>query len=65
MAGIDQASKRWSARGAATPAGRQLALYLAHGVTTARGLAAAPAALPGQLRLRDRIARACRTSIVV
>jgi imidazolonepropionase-like amidohydrolase len=40
-----------------TPAGRQLALYLANGFTTARGLSAPAAILPAQLQLRDRVAR--------
>ena len=39
------------------PAGRQLALYLASGVTTVRSLSSPPSALPGQLLLRARIAR--------
>jgi imidazolonepropionase-like amidohydrolase len=37
----------------ADPAGRQLAMYLAHGVTTARSLAGAPSGV----QLRDRVAR--------
>ena len=41
----------------ADPAGRQLALYLAAGVTTARALGIAPPAAAGALALRDRIAR--------
>ncbi|WP_148306191.1 amidohydrolase family protein [Gemmatirosa kalamazoonensis] len=40
-----------------TAAGRQLALYLANGFATVRGLSAPTPILPAQLRLRDRVAR--------